>query len=150
MLFLNGTLRALDEAGAVVPGRHIEVVDGWVRIADEIAETVHDEESVVSDAVIAARSGAVLVEAGTFVNFGGGVGNGGKQGAGSDLTLRVRGDARNKGYISAGRRGELQVGAVLKNEFLIDSAGTQRIEAGRIENLGTIKAWAARPARRGW
>ncbi|CPH64945.1 adhesin [Bordetella pertussis] len=140
MLFLNGTLRALDEAGAVVPGRHIEVVDGWVRIADEIAETVHDEESVVSDAVIAARSGAVLVEAGTFVNFGGGVGNGGKQGAGSDLTLRVRGDARNKGYISAGRRGELQVGAVLKNEFLIDSAGTQRIEAGRIENLGTIQS----------
>ncbi|WP_057045647.1 two-partner secretion domain-containing protein, partial [Bordetella pertussis] len=140
VLFLNGTLRALDEAGAVVPGRHIEVVDGWVRIADEIAETVHDEESVVSDAVIAARSGAVLVEAGTFVNFGGGVGNGGKQGAGSDLTLRVRGDARNKGYISAGRRGELQVGAVLKNEFLIDSAGTQRIEAGRIENLGTIQS----------
>ncbi|AZW31423.1 adhesin [Bordetella bronchiseptica] len=140
VLFLNGTLRALDEAGAVVPGRHIEVVDGRVRIADEIAETVHDEESVVSDAVIAARSGAVLVEAGTFVNFGGGVGNGGKQGAGSDLTLRVRGDARNKGYISAGRRGELQVGAVLKNEFLIDSAGTQRIEAGRIENLGTIQS----------
>ncbi|KDD48463.1 adhesin FhaS [Bordetella bronchiseptica OSU095] len=140
VLFLNGTLRALDEAGAVVPGRHIEVVDGRVQIADEIAETVHDEESVVSDAVIAARSGAVLVEAGTFVNFGGGVGNGGKQGAGSDLTLRVRGDARNKGYISAGRRGELQVGAVLKNEFLIDSAGTQRIEAGRIENLGTIQS----------
>ncbi|WP_033465247.1 hemagglutinin repeat-containing protein [Bordetella bronchiseptica] len=140
VLFLNGTLRALDEAGAVVPGRHIEVVDGRVQIADEIAETVHDEESVVSDAVIAARSGAVLVEAGTFVNFGGGVGNGGKQEAGSDLTLRVRGDARNKGYISAGRRGELQVGAVLKNEFLIDSAGTQRIEAGRIENLGTIQS----------
>ncbi|OZI78675.1 two-partner secretion domain-containing protein [Bordetella genomosp. 6] len=140
VLFLNGTLRALDEAGAVVPGRHIEVVDGRVRIGDEIAETVHDEESVVSDAVIAARSGAVLVEAGTFVNFGGGVGNGGKQGAGSDLTLRVRGDARNQGYISAGRRGELRVGAALKNEFLIDSAGTQRIEARRIENLGTIQS----------
>ncbi|AOB38482.1 filamentous hemagglutinin N-terminal domain-containing protein [Bordetella parapertussis] len=140
VLFLNGTLRALDEAGAVVPGRHIEVVDGRVRIADEIAETVHDEESVVSDAVIAARSGAVLVEAGKFVNFGGGLGNGGKRGAGSDLTLRVRGDARNKGYISAGRRGELQVGAALKNEFLIDSAGTQRIEAHRIENLGTIQS----------
>ncbi|AOB27289.1 hemagglutinin repeat-containing protein [Bordetella bronchiseptica] len=140
VLFLNGTLRALDEAGAVVPGRHIEVVDGRVRIGDEIAENVHDEESVVSDAVIAARSGAVLVEAGTFVNFGGGVGNGGKQGAGSDLTLRVRGDARNQGYISAGRRGELRVGAALKNEFLIDSAGTQRIEARRIENLGTIQS----------
>ncbi|KDC56643.1 hemagglutinin repeat-containing protein, partial [Bordetella bronchiseptica] len=141
-LFLNGTLRAVNDNEETMPGRQIDVVDGRPQITDAVTGEERKDESVVSDAALVADGGPIVVEAGELVSHAGGIGNGRNKGDGADVTVRTTGNVMNKGYISAGKQGVLEVGGTLTNEFLVSSDGTQRIEAQRIENRGTFQSQA--------
>ncbi|QGB61347.1 filamentous hemagglutinin/adhesin [Bordetella parapertussis] len=141
-LFLNGTLRAVNDNEETIPGRQIDVVDGRPQITDAVTGEERKDESVVSDAALVADGGPIVVEAGELVSHAGGIGNGRNKGNGASVTVRTTGNLVNKGYISAGKQGVLEVGGALTNEFLVGSDGTQRIEAQRIENRGTFQSQA--------
>ncbi|KCV54748.1 filamentous hemagglutinin/adhesin [Bordetella bronchiseptica] len=141
-LFLNGTLRAVNDNNETMPGRQIDVVDGRPQITDAVTGEERKDESVVSDAALVADGGPIVVEAGELVSHAGGIGNGRNKGNGASVTVRTTGNLVNKGYISAGKQGVLEVGGALTNEFLVGSDGTQRIEAQRIENRGTFQSQA--------
>ncbi|MFJ0545039.1 hemagglutinin repeat-containing protein [Bordetella bronchiseptica] len=141
-LFLNGTLRAVNDNEETMPGRQIDVVDGRPQITDAVTGEERKDESVVSDAALVADGGPIVVEAGELVSHAGGIGNGRNKGNGASVTVRTTGNLVNKGYISAGKQGVLEVGGALTNEFLVGSDGTQRIEAQRIENRGTFQSQA--------
>ncbi|AWP75014.1 hemagglutinin repeat-containing protein [Bordetella bronchiseptica] len=141
-LFLNGTLRAVNDNEETMPGRQIDVVDGRPQITDAVTGEERKDESVVSDAALVADGGPIVVEAGELVSHAGGIGNGRNKGDGADVTVRTTGNVMNKGYISAGKQGVLEVGGTLTNEFLVGSDGTQRVEAQRIENRGTFQSQA--------
>ncbi|WP_430622270.1 hemagglutinin repeat-containing protein [Bordetella bronchiseptica] len=141
-LFLNGTLRAVNDNNETMPGRQIDVVDGRPQITDAVTGAERKDESVVSDAALVADGGPIVVEAGELVSHAGGIGNGRNKGDGADVTVRTTGNVMNKGYISAGKQGVLEVGGTLTNEFLVSSDGTQRVEAQRIENRGTFQSQA--------
>ncbi|AOB26674.1 hemagglutinin repeat-containing protein [Bordetella bronchiseptica] len=141
-LFLNGTLRAVNDNEETMPGRQIDVVDGRPRITDAVTGVERRDESVVSDAALVADGGPIVVEAGELVSHAGGIGNGRNKGDGANVTVRTTGNVVNKGYISAGKQGQLDVGGTLTNEFLVSSDGTQRIEAQRIENKGSFQSLA--------
>ncbi|KAK53774.1 filamentous hemagglutinin N-terminal domain-containing protein, partial [Bordetella bronchiseptica] len=141
-LFLNGTLRAVNDNNETVPGRQIDVVDGRPQITDAVTGEERKDESVLSDAALVADGGPIVVEAGELVSHAGGIGNGRNKGNGASVTVRTTGNLVNKGYISAGKQGVLEVGGALTNEFLVGSDGTQRIEAQRIENRGTFQSQA--------
>ncbi|WP_050846601.1 filamentous hemagglutinin/adhesin, partial [Bordetella pertussis] len=141
-LFLNGTLRAVNDNNETMSGRQIDVVDGRPQITDAVTGEARKDESVVSDAALVADGGPIVVEAGELVSHAGGIGNGRNKENGASVTVRTTGNLVNKGYISAGKQGVLEVGGALTNEFLVGSDGTQRIEAQRIENRGTFQSQA--------
>lgn len=149
-LFLNGTLRAVNDNNETMSGRQIDVVDGRPQITDAVTGEARKDESVVSDAALVADGGPIVVEAGELVSHAGGIGNGRNKENGASVTVRTTGNLVNKGYISAGKQGVLEVGGALTNEFLVGSDGTQRIEAQRIENRGTFQSQAPAGTAGAW